>query len=78
MKAVEWHPEVIVVRAPTRSEESESDKSSAGSWNTSWSQLEIKISETAIIYQVMISTNDVDEKLVHFVLEVKLNSDFLR
>ena len=33
MKAVEWHPEVIVVRAPTRSEESESDKSLAGSWN---------------------------------------------
>ena len=33
MKAVEWHPEVIVVRAPTRSEESESEKSSAGSWN---------------------------------------------
>ena len=33
MKALEWHPEVIVVRAPTRSEESESEKSSAGSWN---------------------------------------------
>ena len=33
MKAVEWHPEVIVVRAPTRPEESESDKSLADSWN---------------------------------------------
>ena len=71
MKALEWQPEVTKVRAPTRSDESESDEL------TKLQRARNKFSSTAIIYQVMISTDDVDEKLVHFVFEVKLNSDFL-